>query len=313
MAERVDVCIVGAGPAGLSAALILGRCRRRVVVFDSGRPRNAASRGLHGFLTRDGTPPEKLRALAREELARYPSVRLFDRAVTAVARDGDAFRVRLDDGSEVAARAVLLATGREDVVPAVRGFRELYGRGVYHCPICDGWEHRDQPLAAYGRGDDACDLALELLVWSRDVMLCVHDEYGVTSEQRALLAANDIAAITTPVRELRAGADGTLAEIAFSDGTARPCRALFFVTDTPQKSTLPAALGCRFGESGGVVCDDHAATGVPGLFVAGNVRCGLHLAVTAAAEGAEAAVAINDLLCDATRGPASGSRREHGG
>lgn len=294
-----DVCIVGAGPAGLSAALILGRCRRDVVVFDAGRPRNAASRGLHGFITRDGMPPQKLRELAREELAKYPSVKLIDRQVTQLARCGAAFEARTDDGKVVAARILLLATGRDDDLPERPGFRELFGRGVYHCPICDGWEHRDQPLAVYGRGEGAIDVALELLSWSREVLWCTDGPGAVGQAQRERLAKNGIAVRETALAGLHAGADGMLAKIAFEDGTTAPCGALFFVTDTPQKSGLPEALGCRFGESGGVLCDAHAATGVPGLFVAGNVRCGLHLAITAAAEGAEAAVAINEALCDA--------------
>lgn len=296
-----DVGIVGAGPAGLSAALILGRCRRDVVVFDAGRPRNAASRGLHGFLTRDGVPPEKLRELAREELAKYPSVKVIDRQVTQLGRCGDVFEVRAGDGSSWAARILLLATGRDDDLPDRPGFRELYGRGVYHCPICDGWEHRDQALAVYGRCEAAIDVAFELLIWSRGVLLCTDGPGAVDKAQRERLAANGIAVCEARLERLRAGEDGMLAEIAFADGATAPCRALFFVTDTPQKSRLPEALGCRFGESGGVLCDAHAATGVPGLFVAGNVRCGLHLAITAAAEGAEAAVAINDALCDAAK------------
>lgn len=295
-----EVCIVGAGPAGLSAALILGRCRRDVMVFDSGKPRNAASRGLHGFITRDGAHPMQLRELARAELARYATVRINDREVLAVKRraigDRAGFEIQVEGGTSVQSRMLLLATGRDDEVPEKRGFRELYGRGVYHCPICDGWEHRDLTLVTYGRGEAAYDVALALLTWSRDVTLCTDGPTGLTEEQLARLAANDIRVREEEVVELQAGSDGSLAGIRFVTEAPLACAALFFVSDCPQKSILPQALGCRLDESGGVRCKEHAATDVPGLFVAGNVRCGLHLAVTAAAEGAEAAVAINEAL-----------------
>ena len=293
-----DVCIVGAGAAGLSAALLLGRCRRDVVVFDSAKPRNSVSRALHGFLTRDGIPPWDLRELGRQQLAAYPSVQLRELTVVSVTRRQDRFELRTSDDQVTAARMLLLATGRTDELPDRPGFRALYGRGVYHCPFCDGWEHRDEALVTYGRGTDAFDVACELLTWSDRVTLCSDGPPELSEEQRTRLAVNGIAINETPVRELRAAADSTLECVAFANGETLRCGALFFVTAAPQKSHLPESLGCVFDESGGVKCKEHAATDVPGLFVAGNVRCGIHLAITAAAEGAEAAIAINDALLE---------------
>ena len=295
--RECDVCIVGGGPAGLNAALMLGRCRRRVLVFDSGKPRNAASRGLHGYLTRDGIAPRELVKLGRAEIERYPTVELHDVAVVdAHVRDGR-FHIELATGRPLVARAMLLATGRTDVLPSKPGFAELYGRGVYHCPFCDGWEHRDESVVAFGRGAEAFDVALELLTWTRQVTLCSDGPCELTKEQRRRLGANGIDLREDIVNALEAGNDGGLSAVQFARGTL-PCRALFFVSACPQKSSLPENLGCDFDESGSVVCDGSAATNVPGLFVAGNVRCGLHFAITAAAEGAEAAVAINDFLLE---------------
>jgi thioredoxin reductase len=292
------VCIIGGGPAGLSAGLILGRCRRKVVVIDSGRPRNAASRGLHGFLTRDGIHPAKLRELGRAELARYPTVVVRDvEVMRANARPGG-FRVVTADGVTVDSRILLLATGRDDRLPAQPGFVELYGRGVYHCPFCDGWEHRDQPLVAYGQGEAAFEIALELLTWSHRVSMCSDGPAQLDEAQKQRLSANGIALCEDEIAGLEADADGMLERVRFTADEPLACRALFFVSDCPQKSELPAGLGCSFEETGGVKCDEHAATNVPGLFVAGNVRCGLHFAVTAAAEGADAAVAINQKFLD---------------
>lgn len=294
-----DVCIVGGGPAGLSAALILGRCRRRVVVFDSGRPRNAASRGLHGYLTRDGIMPDELRHLGRGELARYPGIEFREEPVVGAARRENRFEIHGASGLSIHTRILLLATGRTDVMPSPRGFAELYGHGVYHCPFCDGWEHCDEPLVAYGRNSDTFELALELLTWSKDVTLCSDGPCELDPDQRRRLAANQIRLNERPILELKPAASGMLEHVVFADGTTHPCGALYFVTPCPQKSSLPENLGCEFDETGAVRCNGNAATNVPGLFVAGNVRCGLHLAITAAAEGAEAAVAINDALLDA--------------
>ena len=290
-----DVCIVGAGPAGLSAALLLGRARRAVMVFDSGKPRNAVSRGLHGYLTRDGVTPDELRKLGRAELKRYDTVEVRDDVIVDVARRDQQFEIRGGSGICVTARTLLLATGRDDLLPERPGFRELYGRGVYHCPFCDGWEHRDQPMVAYGRGGDAFELALALLTWSKDVTLCTDGRAEFDAAQRQRLAANHIGLDERPLSSLEP-AGGKLERIEFSDGGSRECQALFFVSACPQKSSLPARLGCEFDDSGAVRCNGNAATNVPGLFVAGNVRCGLHLAIMAAAEGAEAAVAITDAL-----------------
>jgi thioredoxin reductase len=277
---------------------MLGRCRRRVLLFDSGAPRNAVSRGLHGFLTRDGIGPQELRRLGRAELARYPTVEVREEAVVDARRRGDCFEVVTRSGARIAARTMLLATGRIDVLPERPGFAELYGRGVYHCPFCDGWEHLDEPLVAYGQGKDTFEVALELRTWSTNVTLCSDGPCALEEKDRRRLTANHITLRETPVTELHPGTNGMLDRIRFSDHHSIPCRALFFVSACPQKSSLPENLGCTLDGSGAVKCDGNAATNVPGLFVAGNVRCGLHFAITAAAEGAEAAVAINDALLE---------------
>lgn len=277
---------------------MLGRCRRSVVVFDSGAPRNAVSRGLHGFLTRDGIGPQELRRLGRAELARYPTVEVRDETVVDARRRDHSFEVVTSAGECIGARTMLLATGRNDVLPERPGFAELYGRGVYHCPFCDGWEHLDEPLVAYGQGKDAFEVALELRTWTANVTLCSDGPCALDANDRRRLGANHIALRETTVAELQPGTNGWLERIRFVDHSSIPCRALFFVSACPQKSSLPENLGCVLDSSGAVKCNGNAATNVPGLFVAGNVRCGLHFAITAAAEGVEAAVAINDALLE---------------
>src|SRR5437870_1210687 len=170
-----DVVVVGGGPAGLSAALMLGRCRRRVLVCDVGEPRNRATRALHGYLTRDGTPPREFLDLGRRELPEY-GVEFRCVGVTGAAPVDDHYRLELADGSEERTRYLLIATGVVDDLPGVRGFEECYGRSVFHCPYCDGWEWRDARIAAFGRGRHGIGLALGLRTWSRDTVLCTDGE-----------------------------------------------------------------------------------------------------------------------------------------
>jgi thioredoxin reductase len=294
---KYDVIVVGAGPAGLSAALMLGRCRRSVVVFDHGKPRNAPSRALHGYLTRDGIAPTDFLRLARDELVKYKSVRVRDEQVAAArCRPGDGFVVTLESGETMAARKLLLATGVVDNLPEIPGFREFYGRSVFHCPYCDGWELCDQPLAIYGRGARGVGLSLELTAWSRDLVLCTDGPPELEPDDRGRLERNGIAIREERVTALE-GAGGVLSRLVFENAPPLERRALFFTTGQYQRSDLLERLGCEFNDKGTVRTGRYESTHLPGLFVAGDASRAVQWVVVAAAEGAEAAFAINtDLL-----------------
>jgi thioredoxin reductase len=290
-----EVVIVGAGPAGLSAALILGRCRRRVLLFDNGRPRNGASQAMHGYLTRVGIAPSDFLARARDELAPYDTVRIVHAEVTdAVCQEGR-FAVTLSGGERYYARKLLLATGVVDRVPDIPGFADLYGRSVFHCPYCDGWEIRDQPWAVYGKGDRAYGLALELTTWTGDIAICSDGPSEIDTRHRDRLAALGIAVREDRVVRLE-GRDGVLTRVVFERGDALPRRALFFTTGQEQRSSLASSLGCEFNDKGTVRTGKYEATHLHGLYVAGDASRAVQWVIVAAAEGAEAAFAINTDL-----------------
>jgi thioredoxin reductase len=291
-----DVLIVGAGPAGLSAALVLGRIRRRVLVIDSRKPRNAPSSASHSFFTQDGTPPAELLRIGREQLQPY-GVEVLDAEVTDAFREGDAFTVVLDDGrggSRRSARRLLLATGVVDPLPDIEGLRELWGKSVLHCAYCHGWEVRDQPLAVYANGGSAAEIVALVRCLSRDVVLCT-DGPAELGNDRELLDRNGV-----PVREERIvrvdGRDGQLERIVFADGTDLPRHGLFLPTAPRQHSDLPERLGCELTDFGLVKVNADGLTTVPGVYAAGDLALRRHQVVVASADGAIAGVAINHDL-----------------
>jgi thioredoxin reductase len=270
-----------------------------VLVVDAGEPRNRRSAAMHGYLTRDGIAPAGFLDLARRELAAYPSVEV--RQVAAVEAEqigedgGDGFAVRLDDGIRVAARTLLVATGVVDDVPVIDGIETLYGRSVHHCPYCDGWEHLDEPIAVYGCGESAAKYALGMITWSRDIVLCTDGPHHYSSELLADLARHRIAIRSERVVRLE-GRDGRLERIVFAEGEPLPRAAMFFCTGQRQGSGFAAQFGARFTPHGAVKTGTAESTAIPGLFVAGDASKDAQLVIVAAAEGAEAAIAINTEL-----------------
>ena len=297
--QLFDVIVVGGGPAGLSAALMLGRCRRRVLVCDAGEPRNAAAHAVHGFFTRDGTAPAELLKLGREQLEPY-GVEVRNVEVTGACPVNGRFELTLSDGSTLTTKKLLLATGVTDDIPRIEGIDELYGWSVHHCPYCDGWEARDQPLASYGRGSKGVGLALSLKTWSDDVILCTDGPARLRLSEREQLSDQDIPVFDHPIVRLE-GTGKMLERIVFDTGEAVARRAMFFNTIHGHRSQLPLMLGCRLTKAGAVRTGHFEETHIPGLYVAGDASEDVQLVVIAAAEGAKAAVAINRALQEEER------------
>jgi thioredoxin reductase len=289
-----DCIVVGGGPAGLSAALMLGRCRRRVLLCDMGDQRNLRSPAMHGYLTRDGIAPAEFLRLARAELGRYGTVECRELEIVEAAREDGGFTLCAADGTLLNTRKLLLATGVIDELPALEGLDELYGTSVHHCPYCDAWEWRDRPLAAYGEGEAASALALSLTFWSREVLLCTGGS-ALPDGAVARLAAAGVKIREEPVVRLE-GRGGKLERIVFASGEPAMKSALFVVAGQRQRSALAERLGCRFTDGGTVDTGTCEVTNVPGLFVAGDASKEAQFVAVAAAEGTEAGMAIHKAL-----------------
>ncbi|MCK6587343.1 MAG: NAD(P)/FAD-dependent oxidoreductase [Polyangiaceae bacterium] len=287
-----DVIVIGGGPAGLSAALVLGRCRRRVLLCDSGRYRNAATRSMHGFLTRDGIHPAEMRQIAREQLKPYP-VEILDMAVTDARKDGDGFEVTLVSGERRRCRKLLLATGLIDELPELLGLNDFYGTSVFHCPYCDAWEVRDKPLGVLSQGAEGVKLATTVRMWSSDVVLFTNGPADLEKADTETLERLGISLCQERIERLE-GAGGVLERVLLEGGRSVPRRALFLKTKQRQHADLAKKLRVPVSQENGIEKGGkYEETYVKGVFVAGDASKDLLMAIVAASEGAQAAFGIN--------------------
>jgi thioredoxin reductase len=290
MKEIHDVIIVGAGPAGLNAALVLARCLRKVIIFDHGKPRNLKAREMHAFISRDGESPAEFLSKAKKELEKY-SLEVQKKEITNACKINGLFKVEDLKGQVYFSKKLLLATGLVDDLPQIQGIDEMYGKSIHHCPYCDGYEKRNQPIAVYGKSKSGAGLALSLTTWSQDVVLCTDGKKLTIPEVEKLIDCG-IKIYNQPIESLD-GKDGCLEKIWFKDGSYLPRKALFFTTDQYQKSSLASILGCDFTKKGVVKTRNQQKTNVDGLYVAGDAARDMQLVIIAAGEGAKAAVSIN--------------------
>lgn len=294
--KSYDVIIVGGGPAGLNAALVLGRCRHHVLLCDSGQYRNQVSHAMHGFLSRDGFPPAELLRLGREQLTPY-GVTMMQTQITDATRRDTHFELTTAQGEVIHARKLLLATGILDNLPQVAGFDALYGASAFHCPYCDGWEQRDKRIVAYARGPEVTQFAITLRAYTRDLILCTDGPCELSPSDRERLTRHGIVLIEKNVARLE-GEGSQLTHIVFDDGEKLARDTLFFHLGQKQRSYLAARLGCPESNEEGVQADDTCATNIPGLFIAGDATRDVQQVIVAAAEGAKAAFEINMQLRD---------------
>ncbi|MEV6973445.1 NAD(P)/FAD-dependent oxidoreductase [Kitasatospora sp. NPDC093806] len=295
-----DAVVVGGGAAGLNAALVLARARRRVAVVDAGQPRNAPAAQLRGFLSRDGMDPAALLAVGREEVAGY-GADLIDARVDHVepvgdGTDGPAFDVHLAGGPVLRARRVVVATGLRDGLPDLPGLAGRWGRDVLHCPYCHGYEVRDRPLGVLGTDPNAVRQALLVRQWSADLVLFRHT-LELSDGDRARLAARGVRVVEGEVKRLVV-ADDRLRGVELADGRTVPRAAVFVFPRPVPRDALLFGLECGRDAQGWVAVDGTGRTSVPGVWAAGNVADPRAQLVTAAGAGAAAAFALNHDLVD---------------
>jgi thioredoxin reductase len=304
---RYDVIVVGGGAAGLSAALVLSRARRRVAVVDGGAPRNAPAEHMHGFLSRDGMPPPALLEAGRNEAAAYGADFLQGQVVSIEP----GFSVALADHETLQARRLLIATGATDELPPIPGLRERWGKDLLHCPYCHGWEVRDQPLAVLGTGTGSVEHAQLIRNWSDDLIFFAHTQL-LTEAEREQLTARDIRVVDGEVRGIVVQ-DDRLRGVVLGDGRTVERVALFVRPDIrPRLRGLAEQLGVEL-EDGFVRVGDAGQTSVPGVWAAGNVANPRAQVITAAGEGSAAAISINaDLVQEDVRNALHAHRGEPG-
>jgi thioredoxin reductase len=291
----LDAAVVGGGPAGLSAAIWLGRHRRRTVLVDAGEHRNRWVEHAHGYLGRDPLDPRTLVDRARQDLSRYDTVRVHrGRALSTLRDDGDGdgplFTLRTD-AEELTARRLVLATGVVDAFPDVRNFFDHYGVDVFHCPVCDGFETRGKPVVVFGWAEHVVGFALGLLEWASQVTVVTDgNRLEADAPDRRRLCAAGVTVVEDEALEL-CGPRGALRAVRLRGGAELICQAAFFAIAHRPVADLAGALGCALTEEGYVQVDDTARTSVEGVYAAGDLTPGVQLIQVAAAKGTIAGVA----------------------
>ncbi len=300
-AKRYDIAVVGGGPAGLSAALWLARYLHKVVVVDSGDPRNWETRGINGYLGHQGIRSPELRAIGHAECAEYGVEFVGGIVDEAINETGELFAICLRDGSTIEAPRILLAIGLKDVWPNIPGLDQCYGETVHVCPDCDGYETRDKKTVVVGTGRKAVGMALALTTWTRQIMICTNGE-PPDMEQEVLdqLKALNIPVLDGPIRCV-VSKDREISGVELEDGMSLDCERLYFAIGQYPSDDLGAQLGCKRDQLGRLVVDEHNHTSVKNVYAAGDIAHAPQLAIVAASSGAVAAMAIHASLIPETR------------
>lgn len=290
--KTVDVAIIGGGPAGLSAGLMLGRAMKQTIIIDEGRPRNAVTREAHGFLTRDGIRPQEFRSIAMEQLQVYPSVSHLQDTVQSVTGEDGHFLLETEAGMKIASKKLLFAVGMKDQKLDIPGLAEVYGKSAFVCPYCDGWELRNEQLVVISQGAALMHFAPLLSGWTKQFVVCTNGPDELSEAEREDLRKHHIPLHDAPIRNI-VSSDGMVSRIILEDGTEIPCTGIFFKSKLVLGTNLPETLGCRLTDTGLIEVDEVGKTSVPGVYAAGDVTTFMHQAIAAAASGALTAATIN--------------------
>ncbi|WP_371747561.1 NAD(P)/FAD-dependent oxidoreductase [Terribacillus sp. DMT04] len=297
----LDCAIIGGGPAGLNAALVLGRARRNIVLFDHAKPRNAVTHESHGFITRDGVSPSEFRSFAHDDLRKYPSITIHNTEIVRIEKTSEsAFQLQTQNGETFSAKKVILATGLKENLPNVPGIYDMYGKSLFSCPYCDGWELRDQPLVLIAENKHGAHMAKVISQWSKDLIVCTNGLSIIPEEDKAMLQQYDIRVVEEKIAKLE-GSAGILKTVILKNGEELARTGGFVITELSQTHHFASSLGYKTDDNGGIKIDNLGRTSIPGLYAAGDSTiAGPSQLILAAAHGSLAAIGVNsDLTMEA--------------
>ena len=295
--ELYDVIIIGGGPAGLNAAVVLGRCRRKVLLFDHKHQRNLKSHGMHNYLTRDNIKPVDFLDIARKEIKKY-GVTIKHVAINhADKKNKSHFTVTDADKKIYLSKKLILATGLKDKLPEIKGAKELYGISMHHCPYCDGWEITGKRLAVYSKNKGGFELAITLTRWSNDITLFTDGRKTLRQDDKNMLKKKNIRLVTDSLHSFE-GIKGKLKNVILQNGEKHAADALFFSNGYTVQCDLVESLGCTTGKNSLALTNKSQQTNIKGLYVAGDASKDMHFVIVAAAEGAKAGVYVNKELME---------------
>lgn len=293
----LDCVVVGGGPAGLNASLVLGRAKKKIILFDDNKPRNAVTQESHGFITRDNIKPAEFKRIALENLKEYPNITIKNQRVFDIKTENNHFVILTSDGLTYQSRKVILATGLKDILPSIKGIHDYYGTSLFSCPFCDGWELKDRPLVFISEDERALHMIKMISNWSKDVVVCTNGKKVFSNEQRHLLAKKDIEVIDEEIEYFQ-GEGGNLRSIVLKSGREVERAGGFVTTGLQQASPLAQILGCSMNSMGGIETDKAGRTNIAGVYACGdNSIIAPAQLIIAAAEGSKAAIGVvGDLV-----------------
>ena len=293
-----DCAIIGGGPAGLNAALVLGRARRNTILFDNNNARNAVTQESHGFITRDGIKPKEFREIAHREIGKYPSVMYEKKLITSVSKNDPLFELHTSENDIFQSKTIIISTGLKDNLPSIENISDYYGKSLFNCPYCDGWELRDKPLVVIiDEQVQGFHFIQTIYNWSKDLVVCTNGKPFQNSKQKRLILNKGIKIMENKIKTF-VGKIGQIEKVVFENGESVIRKGGFVLPQLSQSSDFAKELGCENNSLGGISTDSYGRTNIQGVYAAGDASIiAPAQLIIAAAEGLQAAVGVNrDLI-----------------
>ncbi|MEW6980054.1 NAD(P)/FAD-dependent oxidoreductase [Bacillus pumilus] len=295
----IDCAIIGGGPAGLNAALVVGRGRNQVIVFDDEQPRNRVTQESHGFITNDGMTPFEIRKAGEADLQTYPNIQMKRSRIVDIQKKEDRFTLLTHEGDTVESKKIILATGLQDMLPEIKGIHDVYGKTLFSCPFCDGWELKDKALALIAENQRALHMAKLLSNWTKDLIVFTNGQQVLAEKERVLLSAHSIQVIDVPIVSIE-NDNGQLCSLQLANGERVKREGGFVASDFKQSAPFAEKLGCQMTKNAGIETDILGRTSVSGVFACGDNLGGPAQLVLAAAAGSQAGMGvIHELVQEA--------------